>query len=302
MKTVIYQSFRTVNVPAWITACMDSVKTWAQQHGYDYRFWDDSFFDLVPADLRTRASAHVCLITDYARLVAARQLLDEGYERAVWVDADAFIFNPEGFKLEQTSGYAFCREVWLDRVALGQPQFRVTVNNSVSVFCRDEAIIPFYLDAARRILSSTQPLTPFSIGTDWLLAIRKASPFPLLTSVGILGPEMMYRYLHDDGRFLAPYLRIQTSPVAAVNLCFSKSGQAHHFHGVSEPWTLTEQVVLNLIRKLQSDRGASWNRWYTNGYEPPPDEFSRPVSRYLAVRNELKDLRDTLLGRSAHPW
>src|SRR5882757_9356511 len=143
MKTIIYQSFRTENVPGWIAACMKSVREWAEAKGFAYRFWDDRFFDFVPRELYPRASVNKCVLTDYARLIAAKQLLSEGWDRAVW----------------------------LDRTVLGRPQFRLTVNNSVSVFCKNETIIDFYLEAAGAILRSDRPLTLLSIGTDVLLKL-----------------------------------------------------------------------------------------------------------------------------------
>jgi len=154
MKTIIYQSFRTENVPGWIAACMKSVRDWATAKGFAYRFWDDRFFDFVPRELYPRASVNKCVLTDYARLIAAKQLLSEGWDRAVWMDADLVVFDSENFNLDLTGGYAFCREVWLDRTVLGRPQFRLTVNNSVSVFCKNETIIDFYLEAAGAILRS----------------------------------------------------------------------------------------------------------------------------------------------------
>jgi hypothetical protein len=33
--TIVYQSFRTHDVPPWIEACMDSVRAWTRARGYD---------------------------------------------------------------------------------------------------------------------------------------------------------------------------------------------------------------------------------------------------------------------------
>ncbi len=291
MKTIVYQSFRTENVPAWISRCMESVRRWTAQNQFGYRFYDDRFFDLVPRELYPRASAFKCVLSDYARLVAAKQLLEEGWERAIWLDADALVFDPDHFEIEVTHGYAFCREVWLDRVFLGSPQFRLTVNNSVSVFCRDQTIIDFYLELARKILAGTQPITTLSIGTDVLLNLRRTAPFPLLTSVGIFGSEMAERYLSRDERFLRQYLAYQTSPIRAVNLCLS--------HQV--PTTKTGNTSANLhepvIDRLLSDQGASLNRCFESSYQPRTNEFNRPLSTYLAVRSQLKDLWHAAKGR-----
>jgi hypothetical protein len=293
MKTVVYQSFRTAGIPLWIDACMESVRFWAARQGFDYRFYDDSFFELVPPPLRKRASAFKCVQADYARLVAARQLLREGYDRAIWLDADAVVFAPDLFQIKIEQGYAFCREVWLDRMAWGKPHFNLTVNNSVSVFCRDETIIDFYLNVADAILSGPKTLTPLSIGTDFLLKLQRAHPFTLLTQVGIFGSKMASAVLRDDSKLLKPYLAYQTSPIYAANLCLSHQGDEPS--GETDA-LLTDNDLLEFIRRLTKDQGASVNRWFTPTYRPSESEFDRPLSRYLATRRALKNLARTLSG------
>jgi hypothetical protein len=294
MKTIVYQSFRTENVPSWIETCMASVRRWAELKGFAYRFWDDSFFDYIPSHLRQRASVHKCLMSDYARVCAAKELLESGYDRTIWVDADALIFDPENFKVDVSSGYAFCREVWLHRTVLRQPQFKLTVNNSVTVFCRDQQLIDFYLDSSRGILASDRELNPFSIGTDWLVGLRRIVDFPLLNNVGIFGPEMAFRYFKDDGKFLRPYLAYQTGPIAAANLCLSKIGQVYHFSGSSKPWTITHETARELIDRLLADRGASLNRWFAGPYNARGHEFARPLSRYLALKESIQNFQHAL--------
>lgn len=291
MKTIVYQSFRTSDVPTWIDSCMRSVRAWAETKGFSYRFWDDSFFEFIPRELYERASRYKCLMADYARVAAARKLLSEGWERAVWVDADVLVFDPENFEIDVTSGYAFCREVWLRRTVFRQPQFELKVNNTVGVFCQDERLTSFYLDAARIILGGEQELTPFSIGTELLQGLKRAVDFPLLSSVGILGPEMAYRYLEDEGRFLRRYLRYQLARVAAANLCLSGAGQVYRFPGTSRAWKLTDDVVHNIVDRLTADRGASWNQWFVDDYTPAPGEFNRPLSPYLALKTTWDNFR-----------
>jgi hypothetical protein len=298
MKTIVYQSFRTENVPAWISTCLDSVREWAKRQGFAYQFFDDSFFDFVPRDVYPRAREHVCMLADYARLVAAKRLLTQGWERVIWLDADALVFNPAEFTIPVVKGYAFCREVWMDRVAFGRPQFKLTVNNAVSVFCQDQAVIDFYLDSANAILRSDAPLNALSIGTDFLVKLQRARKFPLLTNVGIFGPEMTFRYLQDDERFLRPYLNYQTSPIYAANLCLSHHQEVFHFSGTGkEGWELNEQTLLNFIGRLQADGGKSLNRWFDRGYSPAEWEFDRPLSRFIGTRHALKSLALSLQGK-----
>lgn len=290
MKTVVYQSFRTDNVPGWIQTCLNSVRSWAEHRGFAYRFWDDRFFDLVPEELRPRASSHVCLLSDYARLAAARDLLGEGFDRVVWVDADIVVLDPDKFTVDLASGFSFCREVWHDRTFWGRPFFKLSVNNSVSVFCRDETVLDPYLNAAQALLAGSDALTPASLGTHWLTAFRRRQPFPLLTSVGILSPEMMYRFLQQDADFLRRYLRFQTSPVYAVNLCHSYLGSEFKFSSVSTPWRLSDAVFSEVVERLRAEGGASLNRHFDHPYVAPRDEFPLHLSRLRYYYRRLHGL------------
>ena len=56
MKTVVYQSYRTTSVPAWIDECMKSVRRWAQLKGFEYVFFDDEIFERVPSWYRQKAN------------------------------------------------------------------------------------------------------------------------------------------------------------------------------------------------------------------------------------------------------
>jgi hypothetical protein len=288
MKTVVYQSFRTRDVPGFISRCLVEAKAWAALHGFDYRFYDDAFFDLIPAPLRARASAYKCLASDYARVVAARDLLASGYERAIWLDADALVFDPANFVPRATSGYSYAREVWLHRTWFGRPQFRLTVNNSLSIYCHDQTIIDHYLDSASRILASDLPLMPTTLGTDWLLNFARSTPIPLETKIGVFNPELAQHYLADTARTLRPYLNFHTSPLAALNLCLSKIDSAKN------GFVFNDATALRLIDRLLSDRGASLNRHFTGEYQPTHDEFNRSHSRYLSLRDAVQSLRSAL--------
>jgi hypothetical protein len=60
-RTVVYQSYRTRDVPAWIATCMHTVRAWAASRGFDYRFIDGRLFDRAlpgsSASMRTSAAS-----------------------------------------------------------------------------------------------------------------------------------------------------------------------------------------------------------------------------------------------------
>ena len=60
--TLVYQSFRTENVPQWIEACLSSVKQWAHAHQFEYCFLGDEIFDLLPNWFRDKVGYYDSLV------------------------------------------------------------------------------------------------------------------------------------------------------------------------------------------------------------------------------------------------
>jgi hypothetical protein len=48
--TIVIQSFRNHDIPAWIQRCLDSVRNWAALHGHDYSLAGDEFYLLCGPD------------------------------------------------------------------------------------------------------------------------------------------------------------------------------------------------------------------------------------------------------------
>lgn len=293
MDTLVYQSFRADDVPAWVTECLQSVERWARRQGFAYRLFDDRIFDYVPREIAPLASRHLCLLTDYARVAVAKELLSQEWERVVWIDADALVFDPAQLTIDLKSGYSFCREVWLDRFVLGAPLFALNVNNSVSVFCRDQTIIDFYLQSARTLLQRGRNLEAATIGTSFLTQLRRIVEFPLLRSVGTFGPAMARCYLQGEDVVLREYLRHQGSIVSAMNLCNSKREEACSDSG-RERWVFDDHARGRVVARLLADQGASLNALFDGGSSSDSQDFGRPLSRYLGLLEISKSLRRTL--------
>jgi hypothetical protein len=256
MKSIVYQSYRTHQVPDWITTCMQTVRAWADANAFEYRFIDDSFLAYAPDWFRAKTDGSVCPSTDLARLLVARELLAEGYERAIWVDADMLIFAPEKLTLELSKDFAFCHEIWLFTDDAGESQISHRVNNSISVFCRNNVHLDFFIDAALRIAQHRQRIGKLDIGTIFLSQLRSILPYPLLENVGILGPELMREISLEQARQLIDYARCLKSPLACANLCASLHGQA------IQDITLEHSLYEDVVRHLLASRGEVINRFY----------------------------------------
>ena len=225
MKTVVYQSYRTVQVPDWINICLRSVREWAEQQGFAYRFFDDVMFSYAPDWYREKVANHVLLVSDLARLEIARELISEGFDRAIWIDADILIFDPNRFTVDIHEQFAFCREIWLDLADGNRLTWSSRVNNSVSVFLRDNAFLDFYRYACQQLVRNSEKPSPLAVGTSFLTSLHPVLGFQLLTNVGILSPILMFEILNGTNQALQTYMSQVGQRLQAINLCASLGGK-----------------------------------------------------------------------------
>ncbi|MBI5473019.1 MAG: hypothetical protein HY961_11810 [Ignavibacteriae bacterium] len=225
MRTIVYQSYRTHNVPAWITRCLSTVEAWTDRKKFEYKFIDDSFFDLVPDWYKQKANGNKLLITDLARLEAAREFLSNGYERTIWVDADVVIFDAERFEVDVAEEYAFCREVWVHKarpfgVTLPITRISNKVNNSVMVYVKNNSMLEFYRSACERLIT-TMP-SRFDggyVSTTFLTWLNKRMPLPLLANVGLFSPVILHDLATGKDRYVRMFMQRFGSHIHAANLC-----------------------------------------------------------------------------------
>jgi len=227
MKTVVYQSYKPEGGPDWIRLCLDSVRGWAAARGFDYRFVGDEIFDPVPAWYRDKAAGQVPVITDLGRLLLARQYLDEGYERAVWLDADVLVFDPDRFGLDVSEGCAFGDEVWVQpgKTTDSLRAYR-NVHNAISVFVAGNSFLDFYIDACQSVLRRVEGgVPPQIVGPKLLGALHNLVGFRLVPEVGMLSPLTVRDVAAGGGPALDMMVRRSRGPVRAVNLCSSLAGR-----------------------------------------------------------------------------
>jgi hypothetical protein len=257
VKTVVYQSFRTRGVPPWVEACLQSTRAWATSRGCEHRFFDDAFFDFCPPWYRQRVGENILLMSDLARLVAARELLAEGFERAIWIDADVLIFAPDAFDLKadvDDASFALNTELW---VAREQGQFVGwrRVNNAVCRFDRGNAFLDFYIDACQRIVrQTTEPLDRLGVGTAFLTPLHQLVPLPLIRGVGTFNPLLMEHLSRGNLEPLRAYRKFFDHPIAAANLCGSLRGQT--CQGVR----MDDAVYDGTVRALLGQAGGEISR------------------------------------------
>ena len=250
MKTVVYQSFRTTDVPDPIVRCLQTVEAWAGARGYTYRFIDDTLFDRVPAWFSAKVAGNRLPMSDLARLKVARELLDEGYDRTIWLDADVLVFAPRAFDITVTKGYAFGREVWVRR---GDGRsFFVTegVHNAICVFCRGNDFLDFYIRAGEDIVRGAKDdVLSHQIGPDFLTGLRDEIGGRIVPDVGLFSPLVITDVAKGGGPALDRHMAAFDHPVRAANLCLSFIGRP------SSGVVVTEQSLASAIEKLLAEPG-----------------------------------------------
>jgi len=227
MKTVVYQSYRTMDVAPWIQRCLETVKDWTAQQGFAYHFVDDSLFDYVPIWYRDKVDHNILLISDLARLEVAKELLAQGYERTIWVDADIVVFDPRNFKIDTMDEFAFCQELWAAPDTTGKITYRKRVHNAICVFMQGNTFLEFYSNACLRMVQSKQRINPLDVGTNFLSSLFEMMPFPLINNVGMFSPSILYSIDHNQSEILHRYRSLIGSPLQAANLCGSM---------INKPW------------------------------------------------------------------
>ena len=244
-KTLVIQSHRHPLPFRWINSCLESVKGWSEQRGFDYRYIGDELFDSVPAELMEKTGAQRVIASDLARLFQLQRGLQEGYDTVLWCDADFLIFNAAEFELPD-GDYALGREVWVQRDDKGKMRAYIKVHNAFLMFRKGNHFLDFYCDSAQRLLTRMQAGMPAQfIGPKLLTAIHNVVRCEVMESAGMLSPLVMRDLLAGQGPALELFRRKLPAPLAGANLCSSLSA-AEAFR---------EQDMVKLMEGLRHNGG-----------------------------------------------
>ena len=254
MKTIVYQSYRTEDVPGWITRCLKTVRRWADHKGFEYEFIDDRLFDYVPKWFREKVGENKLLMSDLARLELAREFLGSGYKRTIWIDADIVVFDPDRFDIEVIEEYRFCREVWIERTQEGTGRALGRVNNAVTVFVASNSMLDFYIHACKSMIGNRSGEFPnIFIGTTFLTHLHKALRFPLIDNVGLFSPPVTTDLAAGGGDMVDAYMKAFGRPLQAGNLCASFRNK--NYNGI----IMTDSVYDRAIDHLLETEGNLLN-------------------------------------------
>jgi hypothetical protein len=256
-NTIVIQTFRNHSIPKWIQRCLDSVQSWARLHGHDYMLAGDEFYELCGPEYLERGNKNPQAITDLARLVATRQRLDEGYLRVIWMDADVFVFDPTKLFFDfpdgcLTTGYAFGREVWMQRGRTGALSVRApTIHNAAMLFTQHEVDLDMLMTLVRHIDAKREIVSNYQVGVDLLRGLQHSLMFQSFSHVCMFSPELIRAVAQNDEKVLRLYCQAYRYQAYAGNL------------GLSVVDELTETVLWRAMDRLEEGAGDVINKHAT---------------------------------------
>jgi hypothetical protein len=252
MKTLVYQSFRRERVPSWVEICLKSVSEWASMSGFDYHLIGDEIFDLNPSGFNEKVKERGPIKSDLARLKYAQRALS-AYERVIWLDADALIFHPERFVIDEEPSSLFGRERWVQPhrkgVRYGWKIYK-NVCNALCVFKRGDPTLAFYAQTAEKIILRADPqyIAPQMIGPKLLTALHSIAHLEVTDLLGSASPHVLSDLSRGDGGALSA-LRdaLEGTSCVALNLCGSLSDAPSY-----EGEVITIETIERAIERLLS--------------------------------------------------
>ncbi len=219
--TIVLQSYRRDPVAPWLVRCLASVADWAARQQHDHLLLDDAFFDPVPDWYVARCGAERLPVTDLARLLWSRRLLDEGRSRVIWLDADVLVTDPAAFAIPDSAPHALGREYWVWRDDGGALQAHWAINNCVMQFTPASSLLDFYIDACQTVVRTAPQIGRLSVGPTLLTALNAAVPLPLVAGLATLSPVLIDAIAQGHPAPTAFHAAAWAAPVHAVHLCRS---------------------------------------------------------------------------------
>ncbi len=223
-RTVILQSWSKAMDTPLLSHCTASVRRWADHIGARYCMLGDALFDYAPDALRTKFAAQPVVLTDLARIHWMLDCLASGADTVIWCDADLFVARPHDFTPLETP-HSLGREIWAVPKA-GAPKLYRNIHNAYMAARPGDSFLPFYRDAATRLLEAVKPpVVPQFIGPKLLTALHPIAQLCVDDRVGALSPRALYDAARGGGPYLSATLNAHTAPLCAVNIARSHLGR-----------------------------------------------------------------------------
>ena len=271
MRTIVLQSYRTTNIPFWISCCLASVKEWSRANGFAYECHGDEVFELCGSEYLASVGGNIRSITNLARLELTRAAHGRGYDRAIWLDADVIVFDQERFRISLAERYAFARETW---VARRDQRISIEhgVNNCAFVFMRDEPDLDLLINLTRHIARHRKITSNYQVGGDIVKGLRNSLAFSTLEHVGMFSPCLITGIARGDTELLSVQAREFGQPVFAANLAVTPGNHA----------PVSDADLCSAMNLLLSTRGGVINDYLSPKAPPGKAGMSARVKKLFS--------------------
>jgi hypothetical protein len=247
-RTIVVQSFRRTELPAWIARCLESAKLWAKRWNYDYAFYGDEFYDLCGADYLARADGNPRTITNLARLEITRIKLWEGYDRVIWLDADVFVFDPARLTMQTDAGYAFSQQVWATAQPDGSARMdHASLHNAAFVFTRRQTDLELFIHIIRHTVKTRELSSSAQTGIWLISGLLNSLAIPVLKNVAMFSTDLTKAIAADNTIFLRDFARAHGGRMQAANLCLTAAEY------------ISERTIMDAMDRLESSSGEILN-------------------------------------------
>ena len=221
MRTLVLQSHMTPLPHIWIEQCLSSVRKWARNRSFTYRFIGDETYQLVDTLIRDRYKDRPVILSDLARLLEMERGLKEGFNAVIWLDADTLILKTDVFDPHEGE-FVVGREHWIQQSSNGALKAYSKVHNGYLYAGEGSVSLPFYLSVASRFLKSQRGQVPDQfIGPKLLTALHNVVQFEVQETATAFSPAVIKDVINGGGpaqELLRSHLKALP---AAVNLCAS---------------------------------------------------------------------------------
>ena len=221
LKTVVIQSAPDSR-PRWVTDCLLGVEAWSKDHGFAYRFFDDSFFDVLPDWYRKKLSGRGPILADLARLLHIRAALETGADRVIWCDADTLIID-RSWQPSVTTHSRFGEEHWLQRDKSGRLEIRRQPHNAFMIFLQESPVLSFLIHTIESMIKrvDSDHIAPQMVGPKLLKALHSLAHFDLEPEAGAMSPVLLDAVRRADTQIIE-FFRERNAPAPkCLNLCAS---------------------------------------------------------------------------------
>lgn len=220
-STIVLQS-SSPTAAMWIQGCQATVSRWASARDYDYAHCGDELFDALPESYRGKISERKPILADLARLLWIERCLADGYQTAIWIDADTLCVDEE-WEPDLVTVAGFGYECWVERTAQGVWRRFQTPHNGFMVFAAESPVLPFLSYLTQSIIERASPahIAPQMVGPKLLKALNNLAAFTLYHQAGALSPALIAELADGPAEAIACYRAGGAPRPAMVNLCAS---------------------------------------------------------------------------------